>query len=52
VYAALWRILPGAWWLRVLILIVLAVAVTAVLVEWVFPFADSFVEPNVTVGSH
>ncbi|RKR75814.1 DUF4175 domain-containing protein [Frondihabitans australicus] len=51
-YAALWRILPGRWWLRVLILIALAAVVTWALVTWVFPFADSFVEPNVTVGSN
>jgi hypothetical protein len=51
VYSALWRILPGPWWLRVIILIVLAVAVVAALITWVFPIIDSFVEPNVTVGS-
>ncbi|MCU1528579.1 MAG: hypothetical protein JWP75_2342 [Frondihabitans sp.] len=50
-YYALWRVLPGPWWLRVVILIILAVAVVAALVTWVFPFVDSFVEPQATVGS-
>lgn len=50
-YSALWRVLPGRWWLRVLILLVVAAALLYALVTWVFPFVDSFVEPNVTVGS-
>lgn len=50
-YAALWRVLPGPWWLRVLILIALLAAVLAVLVLWVFPFAAQFVAPQVTVGN-
>jgi hypothetical protein len=51
-YSALWRTLPGPWWLRVIILVVLAVAVVYALITWVFPFADSFIDsPNVTVGS-
>jgi hypothetical protein len=48
-YAALWRILPGPWWLRVLILIVLAAAVVAALVVWVFPAVDMAITPEVTV---
>jgi hypothetical protein len=43
--------MPGPWWLRVVILLVIAIAVVFVLVTWVFPFVDSFVEPDVTVGS-
>ncbi|ARC55472.1 hypothetical protein AS850_00080 [Frondihabitans sp. 762G35] len=51
-YAALWRILPGPWWVRVLLLVILAAAVLYALVTWVFPLADSFINsPNVTVGS-
>ncbi|WP_166869589.1 MULTISPECIES: hypothetical protein [unclassified Salinibacterium] len=39
-YAALWRVLPGPWWVRVMLLIVLAAAVLAALVFWVFPWVD------------
>ena len=47
-YAALWRILPGPWWVRVLILLVL---VAAVLFWYVFPWVSQFVNPQeVTVG--
>ncbi len=50
-YAALWRILPGPWWLRVLLLLVLAAALVSALVIWVFPFVDQFVAPqDATVG--
>lgn len=51
-YAALWRLLPGPWWVRVLILLVLLAAVLYALVTWVFPFADSLIpSPDVTVDS-
>lgn len=50
-YAALWRVLPGARWVRILTLVVGAVAISALLVLWVFPFVDRFVTPQeVTVG--
>ncbi len=49
-YAALWRILPGPIWVRVLMLVVLASALLAALVFWVFPWVDQFVAPqDVTV---
>jgi predicted membrane protein len=49
-YAALWRVLPGPWWLRVLILIVALAVLIFVLVEWVFPWVQTFVAPqDVTV---
>lgn len=44
-YAALWRLLPGPWWVRLMLLLVLAVAVLFALVTWVFPWVDSFVTP-------
>lgn len=50
-YSALWHILPGPWWVRLFILLVLAAALLFALVTWVFPLVDGFVEPNVTVGS-
>ncbi len=49
-YAALWHILPGPWWLRVLLLVLLLAAVLFVLATWVFPWVDTLVNPqNVTV---
>lgn len=45
-YGALWRILPGPWWVRVLILLVLAVAVLTALVFWVFPVVSEIVAPQ------
>lgn len=45
-YAALWRILPGPVWVRILILVVAAAALLAVLVEWVFPWASSTLLPQ------
>jgi hypothetical protein len=50
-YGALWRVLPGPWWLRVIILVVLLAVVLAALILWVFPFVDQFVAPqDVTVS--
>lgn len=50
-YSALWRILPGPWWVRVLIVLVLAAAVLYGLFVWVFPFVSEIVNPQeVTVG--
>jgi hypothetical protein len=49
-YAALWRILPGPVWVRLIIVLVLVAAVLYSLVEWVFPWVDQFVAPqDVTV---
>ncbi len=50
-YAALWRVLPGAWWVRVLILVVALAAVLSALEFWVFPWVDQIVAPqDVTVS--
>jgi hypothetical protein len=52
VYAALWRLLPGPWWVRLLLVLVLVAAVLVALDEWVFPWVQSLVlDRNVTVGS-
>lgn len=45
-YAALWRILPGPWWARVLLLVGMVAVVIAALVFWVFPWVDQFVTPQ------
>ena len=50
-YAALWRILPGPLWVRIVTAVVLVAVVLTVLVVWVFPFVNElFVPPEVTVG--
>lgn len=45
-YAALWRVLPGPWWVRALILLVALVAVVYGLLFWVFPWVSTFVNPQ------
>lgn len=45
-YALLWHALPGRWPLKVLILIILAVAVFFLLMEVVFPWVSSMMPYN------
>jgi hypothetical protein len=45
-YAGLWRILPGPWWVRTLILLVLIAAVLYGLLFYVFPWVSQFVNPQ------
>jgi hypothetical protein len=45
-YAALWRVLPGPWWVRVLILLVLVAAVLYGLLFYAFPWVSQFVNPQ------
>jgi hypothetical protein len=45
-YGALWRILPGPWWLRVILLLVLLAAVLYGLFWYVFPWVGVFVNPQ------
>lgn len=40
-YGALWHILPGPAWVRVLILVVAVAVLLFCLVEWVFPWVNS-----------
>ncbi|MBN9194876.1 MAG: hypothetical protein J0I44_02190, partial [Microbacterium sp.] len=50
-YAALWRVLPGPWWVRVVILLVLAAAIVYALFFFVFPWVSAIIDPqDVTVG--
>jgi len=50
-YAGLWHILPGPWWLRVLLIVVLAIAVIYGLFFYVFPWVSSTLLPqDVTVA--
>ena len=45
-YAALWRILPGPAWVRLLILLVLLAAALYGLFRYVFPWASQFITPQ------
>ncbi len=45
-YGALWRILPGPWWVRLLILLVLVAAALYGLFYFVFPWVASNVVPD------
>lgn len=45
-YAALWKVLPGPIWLRILLVLILIAAVLFVLAAWVFPFIDVLVTPD------
>lgn len=50
-YGALWRILPGPWWVRLFIVLVLLVAVLYGLFFYAFPWVNEIVNPQeVTVG--
>jgi hypothetical protein len=42
-YAALWRVLPGPLWVRVVLVLVLLAAILFALVSWVFPWVDGIV---------
>ena len=44
-YGALWRVLPGPWWVRLLILLALVAAILAICVYWVFPWIQPWVSP-------
>jgi len=49
-YAALWRKLPGPWWVRSLILFAGFVALMVVCVLWIFPLVEPYFAPiDVTV---
>lgn len=45
-YAALWHVLPGPWWVRVLVLLVLLAVVLYGLFFFVFPWISSIVNPQ------
>lgn len=44
-YGALWRVLPGPWWVRVLILLVIVAAILYACVYWIFPWVQPYVSP-------
>lgn len=50
-YAALWRVLPGPVWLKVIELLTITAGVLAILVFFVFPFvADTFFTEGSRLG--
>lgn len=50
-YAALWRLIPGPLWARIATMVLLASAVIALLMFFVFPFVNDFLStPDVTVN--
>jgi phage shock protein PspC (stress-responsive transcriptional regulator) len=50
-YGALWRVLPGPWFVRLFIVLVLVAAILYGLFFYVFPWVSSFVNPqDATVG--
>lgn len=45
-YAALWRVLPGPWWVRLFIVLILIAAVLYGLFFYVFPWVSPFLNPQ------
>ena len=45
-YAGLWRILPGPWWLRLFFLLILAAAALYGMFFYLFPWISAFVVPQ------
>ncbi|QKJ17971.1 hypothetical protein [Microbacterium hominis] len=45
-YAALWRVLPGPWWVKLLIVLILLAAVLYGLLFYVFPYISQFIVPQ------
>lgn len=45
-YAALWRLLPGPLWVRILLTVGMVALVLTALVMWVFPWANTFISPE------
>ncbi len=39
-YAALWRTLPGPWWIKLIIVVAIAVGLFFLLMEVVFPWLE------------
>lgn len=49
-YAALWHVLPGPWWVRMIILVAALAVILYALVFWVFPFVNTLIpQGDVTV---
>jgi len=49
-YTALWKVLPGPIWVRIVIVVAAALAVLAALAFFVFPWVDTLLTRSVEVG--
>lgn len=50
-YSAIWRLLPGPMWLRIIISTILVATVVALLMTFVFPWVDTMMSSqNSSVG--
>jgi hypothetical protein len=45
-YAAIWRLLPGPWWVRLIIVLALITAVLYALFFFVFPWVSPLITPG------
>ncbi|MBS1696941.1 MAG: hypothetical protein JST25_00875 [Actinobacteria bacterium] len=45
-YGALWRLLPGPWWVRLILALALLAAVLYALMFWVFPWVSPLISPG------
>jgi hypothetical protein len=45
-YGALWRLMPGPIWLRVILMVLVFAALLVVLILFVFPWLNTFVNVN------
>ncbi|GAA1949396.1 hypothetical protein [Microbacterium aquimaris] len=45
-YAALWRALPGPWWVRLFLVLLLVAAVLYGLFFYAFPWISEYVNPQ------
>ncbi|WP_199922300.1 hypothetical protein [Microterricola viridarii] len=51
-YGALWRVLPGPVWLRILLVLVLVAAALYSLATWGFPWVETLINnQEATVGT-
>jgi membrane protein implicated in regulation of membrane protease activity len=51
-YGALWRVLPGPIWVRIILVLLLVVAVLYSLSTWVFPWVETIINnQEATVGT-
>ncbi|RZU66947.1 hypothetical protein EV379_3320 [Microterricola gilva] len=51
-YGALWRVLPGPIWVRIILVLLLVVAVLYSLFTWVFPWVETLINnQEATVGT-
>ena len=45
-YAAFWRSLPGPWWVKAIITVVIAVIVFLLLMNYIFPWVAELIPSN------